>query len=109
MFGEQVANLVAEISFYFEHQAGDALVNILSSISQHLISKRIHAPSRLATSDRVEDGNTGEQAPIRDDEPTGVFRRLWSLGMMEFPHHEIQFVSRARVGILGQRLRSSFR
>src|SRR5215475_14914131 len=109
MFCEQVANLVAEVPFYFEHETGDALINILSSISQHLISKRIHASSRLATPNRTEDGNAGEQAAIRDDEPTRVFRRFWALGMMELPHHEIQFVSRAGVRILGQRLRSGFR
>src|SRR5262245_61487633 len=100
MFREQVANLVAEVSFYFEHEAGDTLVNILSSISQYLIRKRIHASSRLATTNRTEDGNAGEQAAIGDDEPTRAFSRFRTLGMMEFPHHEIQFISRARVRIL---------
>src|SRR5215510_5264565 len=101
MFLEQVAHLVAEVSFYFEHEAGDALVGILGPISQHLIREWVHASRRLATPNGAEDGNAGEQAAIRDDEPTRAFGRSWTLGMMKFPHHEIQFVSRARVRILG--------
>src|SRR5215468_7071428 len=104
MFCEQLANLVAEVSFYFEHETSDALVNVQSSISQHLIGKRIHASGRLATPNRAENGNAGEQAAIRDDKPARAFSRFRTLGMMEFPHHEIQFVSRAGVRVLGQRL-----
>ncbi|MGH9552305.1 MAG: hypothetical protein ACRD3W_23160 [Terriglobales bacterium] len=46
---KDAAQLVAEVTFHFEHQADNTSLRVVSPIGEQFFCERIYAPARLAT------------------------------------------------------------
>src|ERR1700681_3548355 len=76
--------LVAEVTFDFKDEPTWLRLQVCCSISQQLIRERIHAATGLAAADGSDDDGAGEQAPLRDAQPTTFLSRnpeAWILNL----------------------------
>ena len=63
---------MAEIAFDFQDQASRPALGIDRLPGQNLLGERVHAGRGLAGPHSSENGNSGIEAPLRDNEPGGV-------------------------------------
>ena len=75
---QELADLVAEVAFDFKDKAAHALVFVLGAIGEDLLGKGQHAAAGFAAADRAKDGDAGEEAPLRNDEPARILGGLRS-------------------------------
>src|ERR1019366_6795146 len=96
---EYVFHLVAEVAFDFQDQATDAFVFLVGFIGKNLLGKRIHAATGFARADSAENGNSGEQSPFRNGEPSGSLGGHGLAGVMNLADDEEECVSFAGVRV----------
>ena len=99
---EDFFDSVAEVPFYLKDEATNPPFRVARAVSQNLLRKWIHAAARFSRPDCAEDGNTSEQAPLRDDEPLRVFGWQLLAGIVNFAYDEEEIVSFPRIGKEGQ-------
>ena len=63
---------MAEVALDFQDQAGRAALGIARLPGQDLLGERVHASRGLAGTDGSENGQSGIEAPLRDNEPGRV-------------------------------------
>src|SRR5882762_5451313 len=74
---QYVPNFVAEVSLHFQDQSADPLPTVVDLIGNQLFSKGVHAATRLATANRAEDRNAGEEPTLGDGQPPRVSSGCW--------------------------------
>ena len=91
---ENLPDVVAEIPLDLEDQGGGPPLRIPRLPAEQLPGKRVHASRGLPGADRPEDGDSGIEAPLRDDEPLRV-RNLPGLNrVMRLPDDDGRFLIR---------------
>ena len=63
---------MAEVALDFQDQAGRPALGIACLPGQDLLGERVHASRGLAGTDGSENGHSGIEAPLRDNEPGWV-------------------------------------
>src|ERR1700690_3920356 len=99
---EDPLHFTAEVAFYFEHKAADLPLAIGRPKSEDLFGEWEDAAGGLAGSDRAEDGNAGEQAPLGNGEPPRRRGRARSPGIVNLADDQEEIFAQARIGIGGQ-------
>src|SRR5579875_467533 len=102
MSSENLFHLVAEIAFDFEDYAADLPLGVLGLVGDELLNAGIHAATRLAGSNRADNGDPGEKPALRDDEPAWCFRWHGLTGVVNLAENEKHIVALTRIGVARQ-------
>ena len=99
---EDAPDLMAEVSFDFEHERARAAVGIVGPPVKQLAGERVHAGRGLAGADGPDDEHAGVESLLGNDEPRRPLARAGGGGMVQLPDDERWLVVLGRRGPLGQ-------
>jgi len=75
----------------FFNESADAPVEVFSAIGQNLLGERVHAACRFSRAHRTHNGDAGEKASFRADQPARRFRGPLLAGVMYLAYYERKF------------------
>src|SRR5690348_10353926 len=99
---QNLLHLMTKIAFHFENKSANLLVLVRGFVSGKLLYERIHAATCLAGANRSDDGNSSEEATLRDAEPTRCFRRHRFAWIVNLADNEKNVLPLARIGVVRQ-------
>src|SRR6266436_4889994 len=88
---KDVFYLAAKIAFDFQNQPTNALLFVGGFVSENLLRERKHAAGCFATANSAQDGNSGEQTPLRNREPGGILGKAsWRDALAGFQSKDVE-------------------
>ncbi len=94
-----LAELTAEVAFDFKDKSANAFIRIVGFVGEYLFGIGIHAAGGLARADGSKDGNSGEEAAFRNNEPAWIAARLRFLLLVNFAEHKKERLPARSFGI----------
>ena len=99
MMVEDAFHFAAKIAFDLKDDSADAAIRVVRLVGKDLFRVWVHAARGFSASDGTQNCDSGEQSPLRNDEPFGSFGRAGAARVVDLTEDQKQGLPLLRVWI----------